>query len=87
MARNLIAITSLLIAIALTSYMLFKATLLTTSYIIGFAISIFFAFMSGYTITRLESMDFAGMTAQYKQRMNKLKEEYERGKASAPNPT
>lgn len=82
MARNLIAITSLLIAITLTAYMLFKMTILTTSYIIGFACAIFLAFLSGYAITRMENIDFEGMTSRYKERIDKLKEEFDKGRAS-----
>ena len=84
--RTALSVTSLLISITLITWLVFKAGIATLTYIVGFAIAIFMAFMSGMAIKQVE--ENPTLNAAYdklKTRYETLKEEFEKGRAAGPN--
>lgn len=89
--RTVISVISLLGAISLLAYLVFKTGTLTIGYIIGYGLVVFMAFFSGMAIKKIED---GGLQKTYdallkcneelKIRFNKLATEYEAGKASVP---
>lgn len=95
--RTAISVISLLGAVSLLAYLVFKTGTLTIGYIIGYGLVVFMAFTSGMAIKKIEDGSLQktyealkSSYAQLEQRFNKLaaeySQQYEAGKASAPTP-
>lgn len=86
--RTAISVTSLLISITVVAWLIMKAGIATITYIIGFGIAIFMAFMSGMAIKQVEeSPALKGAYDKLLERFHALKEEFDKGRSAGPNTT
>lgn len=73
--KTTISVISLIISIAIISYIVMKVVGLTTTYIIGLIAALFLAFLSGFAMSQIESIKTNNQGF-----FQNLKTEFERGK-------